>query len=433
MLEKIKLLSLPSLLLLVILISPVFLTGKIPIEEKEIIRKSPTYYTVIPDKAVSLKEIDSFIDKELKEKKSVIKEKTQLKIVSLEESGNKKIFKLSNDSYILASSENIGSDVILTEEDISTTVYVTKDVNVLYSPMTTFNSEVYQKLSGNQSLQAKKRAETYWGTYYEVSFDLGRTGWIDADAVSLENPKLTALQKTLTKKYGSNKNISITVKILDKDFTATVNSDKMIYSASLWKIPILYWTQKEINAGRADLSDKLKYIPEVNNSSKGAFKTSGTGSMAKKANNKSYQLFDLINKTAKESDNVASNILAYYETDMFSKDFQAGINEQAGANWSVKSREANSTMVANTLQALYHEGGASFNALFETSYDTSRIMKDLPDEVKVAHKIGITDEENHDAAIVFTDQPYILVVMTTNNQSDEKITEISNIVYEALK
>lgn len=439
MLKKVKTylqsLSWLSVLVLVILISPAFFrVQKVTVTtQEELVIEKTNFPTVIPAKAVALKEIESFSDKNLKEKKETIKEKTQLEIVSLEKSGGTAIFELADGTYISANGNAVGSDVILAEEELSTTVYLEDDVKILYSPFTTFSPEVYQEVSGGQTLETRKIAKTQWGTYYEVSFDGGRTGWLPADSVSLENPKFTELQTVLTKKYGSNKDVSITVKELDSNLTSSVNPVKKMYAASLWKIPILYWTQKELNAGEANLSDQLKYVSDVNDDAWYAFQPTGTGSLPKKANNKKYKLSELIHKTAKESDNVASNLLAYYETDKFSEDFQSEINEVAGAEWSAKSREANSTMVANVLEALYHEGGAGFNALIDTSYDESRITAGVPSNVRVAHKIGITDEENHDAAIVFADRPYVLVVMTTGEQSDNLITDISKTVYGVLK
>jgi beta-lactamase class C len=57
----------------------------------------------------------------------------------------------------------------------------------------------------------------------------------------------------------------------------------------------------------------------------GAFKTEGTGFLPKTPDYQSYSLLDLINRTAKDSDNVASNMLAYYETGRFSASFQSEI------------------------------------------------------------------------------------------------------------
>ncbi|HEY0221497.1 serine hydrolase [Lactovum miscens] len=432
--EAIKQRWLPLLALIIFLLPAFFLLPKK--DKVEVVKRPPIakYLSVIPDRAISLKEIQSYTDQTLNSVKNTIKSNTRLSIADLiDQSGYPPVYKLSDGSFISANAKNVGSDVILSNKKISTTVYTTNTVNSLYSPFTSYDNKQYLTIDGNQALKTLAIATTHWGTYYEVSFDGGRTAWLDAKSVSLEDPKLTVLQKTLISKYGNNPNVSITAKLLDSKFTASVNSDRMIYSASLWKLAILYWTQKQILDGKASLSDQLKYVPEVDDTAWRAFVPSGTGSMSKTADDQMYSLQDLINLTAKESDNVASNMLSYYETGKFSLSFQTTINKLAGKTWSFDTRKANTNMVANVLNGLYDEGGAAFNSLFDTSYDGSRIEAAIPDEVSVAHKIGITDEENHDAAVVFTSQPYILVVMTTGNQPDSVITEISKTVYEVMK
>jgi beta-lactamase class C len=42
-------------------------------------------------------------------------------------------------------------------------------------------------------------------------------------------------------------------------------------------------------------------------------------------------------------------------------------------------------MVGRVLEALYHEGGAGYNALIGTDYDAERIPAKLPKLIQVAH------------------------------------------------
>ena len=90
-------------------------------------------------------------------------------------------------------------------------------------------------------------------------------------------------------------------------------------------------------------------------------------------------------------------------------------------------------MVGRVLEALYHEGGVSFDALVGTDFDAQRIPANLPKTVKVAPKIGTADEFNHDAAVIFTDMPYILVIETSNSTGNDVLADISKDVYEVMK
>ncbi|GAX47925.1 hypothetical protein RsY01_1538 [Lactococcus reticulitermitis] len=385
-------------------------------------------WSEIPKRAVTLKETQSYTDTDLQIKAKKISAKTQLTIESL----SVQTFKLSDGTFISNNKNEIGSDVVLKSEEINQPLYVLKDVNVLYMPLTTFDNQIYSKLTkGAGGVYVTKSATTHWGTYYQVTFDGGKTGWIDSQSATLRNPKLDQVQTLLNQKYQQT-GYSIYVKQLDSDFTAGVNQTKKMYSASLSKLPILYWTQKQINAGNASLGDSLAYNDLVNGC-QGAFRTEGTGFLPKIADNQSYTLLDLINRTAKDSDNVASNMLAYYETNQFSENYQSEIAKIAGQPWNPIEREASSEMVGRVLEALYHEGGAGYNALIGTDYDTERIPAKLPKSVQVAHKIGTADEFNHDAALIFTPEPYILVIETDNGADNDALADISKAIYEVMK
>ena len=154
--------------------------------------------------------------------------------------------------------------------------------------------------------------------------------------------------------------------------------------------------------------------------------------MPKDFNDKTYSLQDVINRTAKLSDNVGSNLLAYYETNQFSSQFQTAITKIAGQRWDPKKRLASSQMVGRTLEALYQEGGTCFDALINTGFDNIKIKAGVPSTVPVAHKIGDADQDNHDAAIVFAAKPYVLVI-ETDGGSDKQIQQISKAVYEVLQ
>lgn len=384
-------------------------------------------WSELPKRAVTLKEVQSYTDVELQTKAKKIPVKTQLTLAGL----SAQSLKLSDGTFVSNNKDEIGSDLVLGIEPLTQALYITQDVEVLYTPLTTFDNQVYSKLTKGSKVDATKKATTHWGSYYQITFDGGKTGWIDSQSATLKNPKLDQVQTLLNQKYQQT-GYSIYVKQLDSEFMAGVNQTKKMYSASLSKLPILYWTQKQINLGNASLGDRLAYNDFVNGW-QGTFKTEGTGFLPKIADYQSYSLLDLINRTAKDSDNVASNMLAYYETDRFSENYQSEIEKIAGQPWNPIEREASSEMVGRILEALYHEGGAGYNALIGTDYDTERIPAKLPKSVQVAHKIGTADEYNHDAALIFTSEPYILVVETNDGADNDTLANISKAIYEVMK
>lgn len=384
-------------------------------------------WSELPKRPVALKELQSYSDRSLQHQGKKIPAQTQLQLNDM----GAQWLQLTDGTYIANDKALIGSDVVLSMETINQVFYVTQDVNVLYTPLTTFDNQIYSKLTKDSKVTATKIAKTHWGTYYEINFDGGKNGWIDSNSGTFKNPKLDKVQALLDQKYQQS-NFSIYVKQIDNDFTAGVNQTQKMYSASLSKLPILYWTQKQINAGNASLNDSLAYNDLVN-AWTGAFKTEGTGFLPKTADYQSYGLLDLINRTAKDSDNVASNMLAYYETHQFSSAYQDDITKIAGQAWNPIEREASAEMVGRVLEALYHAGGAGYNALIGTDYDSERIPAQLPQNVRVAHKIGTADDFNHDAAIIFATEPYILVIETRDDVDNSVLSAISKDIYEVMK
>lgn len=144
-------------------------------------------------------------------------------------------------------------------------------------------------------------------------------GWIAVNNLSKTDNRVEAVQELLTNKY-SKDTIGIYVKQLSTGQTAGVNQEKLFYSASIAKLPILYYVQEQLNAGYIDLTTKVKYTAE-SISFPGAYVAGGSGSLSKTPDNKDYSVEELINKTAKESDNVASNLLSYYVANKFDSNF----------------------------------------------------------------------------------------------------------------
>ncbi|MQW22674.1 serine hydrolase [Lactococcus sp. dk322] len=384
------------------------------------------YWETIPRRAISVEQMNKYADVSLTKKLGVVAAKTRLSIVGLKDNS----FKLSDGTYVSAKKAQVSSDIVQKTEDKSVEIYTKSTTPVYYNPYTSYNTESFTSVAASELFTSIQVAQTLWGTYYEVSLPNGQKGWISQANVSETNPKMQQVQTLLNQKYNDSK-YSIYVKQIDTKFTAGVNQNEKMYSASLAKIPILYWTQKQINSGYASLSDGLRYDSKIN-SFYGSYQPQGTGNLPKTADDKVYSLQDVINRTVKLSDNVGSNLLAYYETNQFSQAYQNAISKLAGEAWNPKTREASAQMVGNVLEGLYEEGGASFDALFNTAFDNVKIKAGVPSTVSVAHKIGSAGSENHDAAVVFASTPYILVIETTGG-SDQQIQQISQDIYEVLK
>ena len=79
-----------------------------------------------------------------------------------------------------------------------------------------------------------------------------------------------------------------------------------------------------------------------------------------------------------------------------------------------------------------YRNNPNYNTLIEYLKNTEfhyRLDKYLPKDI-VAHKIGSNEGYSHDAGIVFTEEAYILILMTDNvYNGPEKIADISKAMY----
>lgn len=187
--------------------------------------------------------------------------------------------------------------------------------------------------------------------------------------------------------------------------------------------------KEQINARQVDLTTKVKYTVE-SMSFPGAYVVGGSGSLSKTPDNKEYSIEELINKTAKESDNVASNLLSYYVTNQFDDNFYQLTTAVTGSRWDMVTRETSAEVAGNMMEAIYYQNGYVLESLLSTQFDNQRISKDIA--VPVAHKIGDADDVKHDVAIVYAESPFVLSIFTDKSSYDE-ITQIANDIYGILK
>ncbi|HFI0237488.1 TPA: serine hydrolase [Streptococcus suis] len=334
------------------------------------------------------------------------------------------VFQIDNASYIVADTNKLFDDVVLTETFVEQTYWTNKNITVLSSPVANQAKEVKTDIQAYQAVSISKISTTPIGDFAYIA----DKGWIAMDDLSTVDNRMEAVQALLTQKYSKN-NIGIYVKQLSTGQSARLNQDKVFYSASIAKLPILYYVQEQINTGQIDLTTKVKYTAE-SMVFPGAYVVGGSGSLSKTPDNKEYSLEELINKTAKESDNVASNLLSYYVTHQFNDNFYQNITAITGSKWDMVTRETTAEVAGTMMESLYEQEGYVLESLLSTQFDNQRISKDIA--VPVAHKIGDADDVKHDVAIVYAESPFVLSIFTDKSSYDE-ITQIANDIYGILK
>ena len=334
------------------------------------------------------------------------------------------LFKLANGQFVVADKRTIYDDSVLYTEDTNQTVWLKPGFSIYEKAYVNGVKKQSSNLSAFSPVKITQIATTPKAQYAKIE----NNGWVQVDYLSDKDNRMEKVQEILNDRY-NQADYSIYVKQLNTGQTAGINPNLKMYSASITKLPLLYYAQEQINKGKFSLSQGLKYIQDVNDYS-GAYDTVGSGTLPKEADNKEYSVQDLINHIAQESDNAATNILGYYITGKSNKTYRSKIANIAGEKWDVEERNASAKMAGNVMEAIYQQNGAIIDSLSRTNFDNQRISKDIP--VKVAHKIGDAYDFKHDVAIVYANSPFILSIFT-NHSDYETISKIANDIYEVLK
>ena len=383
------------------------------------------FFVSIPSNPNVYQPIVTYSDPELSQKIGEIKPDTPFTVDQLfVNDQGKSVFKLSNKQYVVADQDQIYEDSVLELTEEKKTMWLTSSFTVYDQPLVNGAKSKKTSLTPYSKVEITKTAKTLKGTYLEIPGQ----GWIAKDELSAQDNRMEKVQEILNQKYNKD-GIAVYVKQVDTGKTAGIHEDQEMYSASIAKLLYLYYTQKEVNESHVNLQTSLKYTKEVNDYP-GAYEPEGSGSISKIPDDKDYTVADLINRVAKESDNVAQNILGYYVTHQSDKKFQKVTNKIAGKTWNVETRMASPKMAGNVMEAIYQQNGGIIDALSETRFDDQRISKDIP--VKVAHKIGDAYDFRHDVAIVYTDSPFILAIFTDHSDY-ETISAIAKDIYEVLQ
>lgn len=383
------------------------------------------YFTDIPSNPNVYEEIPTFTDATLTKiaGKLVPNQPISLAEFHVNKDGIP-IFKLKNGQFVVAAKNIFYEDTIQTLEDTNQEMWLKPNFIMYNGAYINGVKKISTNLQAYTKIKIVKLVTTHQGTYAQIEGQ----GWVDVNFLSEEDNRMEKVQEILNSKYNKS-DYSIYVKQIESGKEAGINEDMQMYSASITKLPYLYYVQKKLDENKLSLNEKMKYIEAVNNFS-GAYVPEGSGSISKTADNQDYSVQDLINRISKESDNVAHNILNYYVTNQSDNTFQQTIENIAGKKWDVEGRQASARMAGNIMEAIYEQNGVVIDALSQTNFDNQRISKNI--NVRVAHKIGDAYDFKHDVGVVYTDSPFVIAIFT-NNSNYDTISQIADDVYGVLK
>ena len=239
------------------------------------------------------------------------------------------------------------------------------------------------------------------------------------------NSRLNDLKIKIDSTIGSNKNnVAVAYYDINTGDSIMINENMSFLAASTVKVPINMLLYDMIYEGKINKNEKLTYTDEDYED--------GAGILQGQDLSKPIAVSDLSRYSIIYSDNIAINMLL----DRIGTDNRFNYLESIlGHN---VDRSDNYTTAYDSLQILerlyenpdnnpYYQN--LINLMENTIYH-DRIDKLIPQHI-VAHKIGDYNEYVNDMGIVYTKDPYILVILTKDvPDANELIGQISKVIYD---
>jgi len=210
-----------------------------------------------------------------------------------------------------------------------------------------------------------------------------------------------------------------------------INENDQFFAASTIKVPVNLYLYTQFAEGKADPNKKLVYTER--------FYEGGTGKIQYEELGGEYSLRELSKLSIEISDNVAVNMLIAYLGRSKILDFEESIvghPVNRARNFSTPKDMGMYLERIVELEQDYPELGQELIGYLENTVFNERMPKYLPEDVKVAHKIGTWPDtgSSHDVGIVYGQNPFVLSIMsegvTDANQAAEVIGQITKMVYD---
>ncbi|MGI5825914.1 MAG: serine hydrolase [Patescibacteria group bacterium] len=207
-----------------------------------------------------------------------------------------------------------------------------------------------------------------------------------------------------------------------------INGDRIFTAASLIKLPVMLTLYKEADAGRIDLDTVYKL--------RGVDKRGGAGSLQYKPDGYSITYRQMAQLMGSQSDNTAFNVISKL---LGETKIQNTIDLLGMKNTSFANNDTTPEDINLFFQKLYNGKVVTekskeeiLDFLTDTIWE-DRIPAGIPQDIKVAHKIGTEVRVISDAGIVFTPRPFILTILSQEvNEIEAKqaLLEIAKKIYD---
>lgn len=246
------------------------------------------------------------------------------------------------------------------------------------------------------------------------------------------------IQRYLDTFQNNEGKISVYIKDLSTNYTIKINSEELMPSASVLKIPIMAAVYYLAERGKISLNEVLVY--------KKRHRCGGSGVIKNFAYGKKFTVRQLVDLMITVSDNVATHMLIerigiknlqriFLDLGLKRTTIERYIMDLKARDKGIENYTT-AQDIGELLEKIYRKELVSAEASLEMllilmkQKISDRIPKKLPQEVVVAHKTGLMKNVCHDAGIVYTKNgDFIICVFTENIKPSVAKEIISDIAY----
>ncbi|MFC1625913.1 serine hydrolase [Patescibacteria group bacterium] len=214
---------------------------------------------------------------------------------------------------------------------------------------------------------------------------------------------------------------------LESGYTFGVNETEIIQAASLIKLPVIAAFYKHVEGGNINLDTKYTL--------KNSDKIAGSGSLYSKPAGTVLTYRDMIKLMGKESDNTSFGIIKRI---VGAQNINAMIKEIGMNDTVLDTNMTSSKDIGLFFQKLWDgqimndtNKNELLSFLTDTMYE-NWIVEGIPKDIRVAHKYGREVHVVNDAGIVYSDHPFVLVLMSDGiieREADEIFPKLAKMVY----
>ena len=212
----------------------------------------------------------------------------------------------------------------------------------------------------------------------------------------------------------SNNYFAFKYKDIYTGFSVSYNEKQNIFTASTIKAPKDIYIYEMASLGKIDLDDELTYTASYYNN--------GTGVLKNKSVNTKYSVRELVEYSIVYSDNAAHNMLMdkYGRSNMllFWRDKGTNAIFTQNNNWGVLNA-SDASIYMSELYKFYLENKEYGEELLNNFINAKTKFITSRKGYKVANKSGWSGSAIHDVAIVFADNPYIVIGLSNLGNTNE--------------